>query len=116
MLLILPWIQSLHQTRGDSPFSSTHPSPAAGPELIYQPFAEGTPEAGTVAPTFLPGRGVEQVNCTTSPADTPRLSLLSVALRANQDRQAPESSLGDGSVGAVMAARRGAVLGPGRDG
>jgi hypothetical protein len=64
------------------------------PELIYQPFAEGTPEARTVAPTFLPGRGVEQVNCTTSPADTPRLSLLSVALRANEDRQAPESSLG----------------------
>ena len=104
---VQPWraARPLLHTR-TNPSAVPTPALPPSPELIYQPFAEGTPEAGTVAPTFLPGRGVEQVNCTTSPADTPRLSLLSVALRANEDRQAPESSLGDGSVGAVMAARR----------
>lgn len=93
-LCVQPWraARPLLHTR-TNPSAVPTPALPPSPELIYQPFAEGTPEAGTVAPTFLPGRGVEQVNYTTSPADTHRLSLLSVALRANEDRRRP-SSLG----------------------
>ena len=65
-----------------------------------------------MAPTFLPGRGVEQVNCTTSPADTPRLSLLSVALRceprspgAREQSRGWECGCGDGGQ-----ARRGSSV------